>query len=728
MGLYEEQIKERISYDDRMLEDVYAKMTSSVTGKKSESILNDHHEDNGAIEVILNYYGIKDIAIPSSITDLDEKLEYVCQPNGIMRRRIKLDEKWYKNAYGTFLGTLKDSGEIVAMIPAHPSGYKYYDSTTQSFVKIDKNNSKLIDDEAYTFYRPFPLRKMNVADLISYVRRLISLEDVLLIIALYLIVTLFGMLTPKFTSILYGSVVDTKAVSLLLATGIFMIMAGISSTMVESIQSIVMDRINTKMSICVESATMMRIFSLPVGFFRDYTSGELSSILGNVNSLCSMLINTVLSTSLTSLFSLLYITQVFKYAPLLVFPSIIIVVVTIVFNIFTTISNMKRSEKEMKYSMKTSGISYSLISGIQKIKLSGAEKRAFAKWGESYAKEAAMEYNPPMFLKVNSVISSGISLVGTIIMYYLAVKSGVSLGEYAAFNAAFGMVSGAFLGLSSIVFSIANFKPTYNICKPILDAVPENSENKEVLSGVRGDIRIDNVSFRYNDNMPQIFEDFSLKINHGQYVAIVGKTGCGKSTLIRLLLGFETPQKGAIYVDGKDISRVDLKSLRRHIGTVMQDGKAFQGDIFSNIVISAPYATLDDAWEAARLAGFDKDIESFPMGMNTIISEGSGGISGGQRQRMLIARALAPKPNLLIFDEATSALDNVTQKKVSDALDGLHCTRIVIAHRLSTIKKCDRIIVLDDGAIVEEGTYDELIAQNGFFKKLVERQQVEDEE
>lgn len=247
------------------------------------------------------------------------------------------------------------------------------------------------------------------------------------------------------------------------------------------------------------------------------------------------------------------------------------------------------------------------------------------------------------------------------------------------------------------------------------------------MTDVKGDISIEHVSFRYNDSMPYVLDDLSLKIKKGQYVAIVGKTGCGKSTLVRLLLGFEKPERGAIYVDSKDIKSVDLKSLRRHIGTVMQNGKAFQGDVFSNITISAPRATLDDAWEAARLAGLDADIENMPMGMNTIITEGQGGISGGQRQRLLIARAVAPKPNLLIFDEATSALDNVTQKKVSDALDALKCTRIVIAHRLSTIKNCDRIVVLDQGHIIEDGTYDELISLNGYFKELVSRQQLDEE-
>ena len=225
--------------------------------------------------------------------------------------------------------------------------------------------------------------------------------------------------------------------------------------------------------------------------------------------------------------------------------------------------------------------------------------------------------------------------------------------------------------------------------------------------------------------MPYVIDGLDLKIRAGEYVAIVGTTGCGKSTLLRLLLGFETPEKGAVYYDGKDLAKLDLRSLRRHIGTVTQNGTLFQGDIYSNIVISAPQLSLDEAWEAAEIAGIADDIRAMPMGMQTVISEGQGGISGGQKQRLMIARAVAPRPKILLFDEATSALDNKTQKKVSDALDALKCTRIVIAHRLSTIRNCDRILVLSGGKIRESGTYDELIAQKGFFAELVERQRLD---
>ena len=379
----------------------------------------------------------------------------------------------------------------------------------------------------------------------------------------------------------------------------------------------------------------------------------------------------------------------------------------------------------MEHEAKQSGMAYSMITGVQKLKLSGAEKRIFAKWLKLYSEGARLKYDPPLFLKINTVINLAITLISTILLYWLAAQSGVDASSYLAFNAAYGSLMGAFMALANIALQSANVKPILEMAEPFLKAEPEAADNKEIVTKITGAIELNNVYFRYGENMPYIVNDMSLKIKAGEYIAIVGRTGCGKSTLMRLLLGFEKPERGAIYYDNKDMKSLDLCSLRRKIGAVTQNGGLFQNDIYSNIVISAPELTLDDAWEAAEIAGIADDIRAMPMGMQTMVSEGQGGISGGQKQRLMIARAVAPKPKLLMFDEATSALDNKTQKQVSAALDRMGCTRIVIAHRLSTIKNCDRILVLDKGQIIEDGTYDELIDKGGYFAELVERQRLD---
>ena len=383
----------------------------------------------------------------------------------------------------------------------------------------------------------------------------------------------------------------------------------------------------------------------------------------------------------------------------------------------------ERNKKMMKLSASELGMKYATINGIQKIKLAGAEKRAFSRWANLFAQNSAIAYKPIYI----TLLSSAVSMIGEIIIYYFAVNSNISISDYYAFNAAYGNISGAFTALISISTIWASIEPTLNMAKPILDAEPETSEGRKIVKKLNGNIQINNVSFKYDENGPTIIDKLNLDIKHGEYIAITGKTGCGKSTLVRLMIGLEKASKGSIYFDGKDIDTLDLNSLRKNIGTVMQESKLFSGSIYDNITVTAPWLSVDEAMEVAKIAGLDKDIEAMPMGMNTLISEGSGGISGGQRQRLAIARAIAPKPSVLIFDEATSALDNITQKQVSDALANLKCTRIVIAHRLSTIKNCDRIIYLEDGKILEQGSYDELINLNGKFADLVERQRLDKE-
>jgi NHLM bacteriocin system ABC transporter ATP-binding protein len=726
MGWFDEQIKQRKKNDDDLFEEAFVGIADAVLGSKmSAAFTSDETKAQDAIEEILGYYHIKPREVPDSIKGLNDRLEYLLRPNGIMRRNVNLEKGWYKDAIGAVLGTRRDDGSVVAFIPKGLSGYVYFDTPTGKWIKLSRKNESLFDDEGICFYKPFTLGKLTLASLMRYIVETLSAADFVLIALATLAVTALGLLGPKLNNLLMGTVVESRDYQLLIGITVFMISVSISTMLLGSVKSLLMARINTKMSLSVQAATMMRVLSLPADFFKKYSSGDLSSRSQYIQSLCSMVVSTVLSTGLTSVFSLIYISQIFSYAPALVVPALGIILATIIFSLITTFAQMKYTKKQMELSAEESGMSYAMITGIQKIKLSGAEKRMFARWSKLYSKQISTIYNPPMFLNANKAFSSIISLGGMILMFFMAVKSGVGVADYYAFNTAYGMVSGAFMSLVGITATIAQFKPTIEMAKPIMDAIPEISEGKLVVERLSGGIELNNVSFRYNENMPNVVDDLSLKIRPGQYVAIVGSTGCGKSTLMRIMLGFEKPQKGAVYYDGKDLSSIDLKSLRRKIGVVMQNGKLFQGDVFSNITISAPQLTMDDAWAAAEMAGIAEDIRRMPMGMHTIISEGSGGISGGQRQRLMIARAIAPKPRILMFDEATSALDNITQKIVSESLEKLKCTRIVIAHRLSTIRECDRIIYLEKGKIVEDGTFDELIAKNGKFAELVERQRLD---
>ena len=726
MGWFKNQIEERREADQQLLEDSFLRVAGVVMGQRTaEKQYNERIITKNAIDEILKYYHCNPVEVPDSVKTREEQLDYCLRPHGLMRRTVELQERWYKDAYGPILAFTKEGKLPVALLPSTVSGYYFNNPETGKRQRLTRGASTLFETEAICFYRPLPRKKLGIPDLILYMKRCISLSDAAFLVASTLAVTLVGFFTPWITRFLTGPVLNSGRATALIGVSISLVCVAMASQLISSVRNLVQTRLSTKMNLGVESSMMMRLLSLPASFFRKYSPGELKNRATSVGKLCSLLMGMVMSTGLTSVISLLYVTQIFQFAPMLVLPSLAIIIVTVGFSVISTYMQIRIYKKQMECAAKESGMSYSLITGVQKLKLSGAEKRAFAKWLNIYTKGAELQYNPPLFIKINGVISTGISLLSSIVLYFIAVQSGIDPSSYFAFSAAYGMLMGAFMSLSQIAYSTAQIRPILEMAEPFLKTEPETSKNKEIVTHLSGAVELNHISFRYSDDMPYVLDDLSLKIRPGEYVAVVGKTGCGKSTLVRLLLGFEKPEKGTVIYDGKDINTMDLPSLRRKIGTVTQDAGLFQGDIFSNIVISAPELTLDDAWEAAEKAGIADDIRDMPMGMNTMIAEGQGGISGGQRQRIMIARAIAPKPKLLIFDEATSALDNKTQRQVSEALDAMGCTRVVIAHRLSTIRHCDRILVLDGGKIIEDGTYDELIAQNGFFAELVERQRLD---
>lgn len=725
MGWFDEQIRQRIAHDDDMFADAFAQMANLVSSNRVISGLsNDRKLAEEAIGDILRYYHVRAQEVPEQLTDVNEVLEYLLRPSGIMRRTVKLTQGWYRDAVGAMLGTKKD-GSIVALLPGGAGGYTCKDYTTGKTIRINRKNAGEFGEDAICFYLPFPLRRLGISDLLTYCFRQLHAWDYALMLLLAALATALGLVTPAISRYLYGPVLELGSKVLLAGAVLTLLCVMLSNSLLSVIRGILSASITTRMELAVESAVMMRVLSLPVDFFKKYSAGELSSRVRYIGNLCRMMLNAIFSTGLTAVFSLVYITQVFAYAPALAAPAIVLTLLTAAFSLITALMQMRISEKQLTEAGKESGMVYALLGGVAKIKNAGAEKRAFARWSKQYTNSARYLYQPPMLLRLSGTITTAITLLGTIALYYAAVRSRLAMADYMAFSSAYGMVSGAFTALAGIVITISQIRPVLKLVQPILETEPEVDLNRQVVTRLRGGIELNNVSFRYNDSMPLVLDDLSLKIRPGQYVAIVGKTGCGKSTLMRILLGFEKPQKGAVYYDGRDISTMDLKSLRRKIGVVMQSGSLFQGDIYSNITISAPQLTLEEAWEAAEMAGMAEDIRKMPMGMNTLISEGQGGISGGQRQRLMIARAIAPKPRILMFDEATSALDNITQKTVSESLDKLKCTRIVIAHRLSTIRRCDRIIVLDKGKIVEDGTYEELLSLNGYFSELVKRQRVD---
>lgn len=684
---------------------------------------NINYEKN-AVSALLKAMHITMPEIPDSVTGINDLLDVVSAKTGIMYREVSLPDKWYKDASGPLIATLKDSNKPVALIPSAFGGYHYSYPDTGRKTRINASSATKISDKAICFYRPLPQRQMDTKDLIRYMFRCLKAWDIISFALAAAVITIIGLLTPTLNQILLGPVIQSRSMALLSAAVTFLFFATLSTILLTITRNLLLTRIRNKLSINTGAAFMMRLLSLPAPFFRKHTAGELNQNITNIDTLCNTIVDTFFSSALIGIFSLVYLFQIFEFAPSLVWPSLTVTILTVCITLITSKMQIKVDSKKLKANAKERGFVYSLISGIQKIRCFGVEKQAFDKWSEYYSKTSELTYNPPLFIRLSSVLITAVSLLGTIAMYFIAVKNNVTVADYFAFNASYGYISSAFTAISTLAISTAAIKPILKLLKPIFEAVPESDNNAEIVRELHGDIELQDVSFDYGKNTKPVFTGLNLKINKGDYVAVVGRTGCGKTTLVRLLLGLEKPTSGKILFDNKDIDTINKNSLRQHIGTVMQDGKLFAGTIYDNIVISNPGLKSEDVWKAAEIACIADDIKAMPMGMRTKLQDGGLSLSGGQRQRLLIARAIASKPDILIFDEATSSLDNITQEKIKESLDSLHCTRIVVAHRLSTIQKCNRILVLENGKIAEEGTYSNLIEKNGIFKGLVEGQQM----
>ena len=463
-------------------------------------------------------------------------------------------------------------------------------------------------------------------------------------------------------------------------------------------------------------------------FFRKFTSGDLARRSLGISQIRAVLAGSALSSILTGIFSTTSCALMFYYSWRLgLMASSLVLGSFLVFTVCGWLQvRILRDASEL--SGRIAGMTLQFINGIAKFRVAGTEARAFAVWARDFAKERILVMRARKISRLVSVFHS----VFPVLAYAVIFKFAASLmesrenpmlttGEFLAFMAAFVQFSTGALDLSSALISVLDVIPLYENAKPILTTLPEVLTNQTAPPELTGKIDIHHVNFRYRDDGPLVLHDISLSISPGEFVALVGPSGSGKSTLFRLLLGFEALSSGAIYYDGQDLAELDVQAVRRQIGVVLQNAQLMTGTIFRNIVGNESL-TIDDAWEAVRLAGFEDDLKSMPMGMHTIVREGGGGLSAGQRQRLLIARAIIRRPRILFFDEATSALDNRTQAIFSHSLKALNATRVVIAHRLSTVMGADRICVLDKGSLVEEGPYAELIARKGLFAQLAERQ------
>jgi NHLM bacteriocin system ABC transporter ATP-binding protein len=648
----------------------------------------------------------------------------IVRESRVFVRHVAMKGEWWKDDNGPLMA-LAPGKQPVALLPKSPGVYEMHDTVKGTVTIVDEAVADMLEPFAYMFYRSFPAKELSILDLSKF-GLFGKMRDMRAIITAGVAVGLLGLLVPIATGFIFDTIIPDAARSQLLLVGIILAIIILTTSLFQIVQNIAILRLQGRIGADVQAAVWERVLSLPVAFFRKYTAGDLGARAMGISTIQEMLSGMTLHAMLSGIFSLFSFGLLFYLDARLAVVASALVFGSVVATAFAGYKQVKYQRIITKAQGKISGMVLQTITGISKFRAIGAEGRAFATWAREFSYLKEINYRARDVANNLTVFNAGYTIITLAVIFGMIAftsQQSISTGTFLAFNAAFAQFLTSVLGLSRALINTLNVVPMYERAKPIFDTLPEMHNKQEDPGLLQGSIEVSHVSFRYTDDSPDVLKDISLKINPGEFVALVGLSGSGKSSLFRLLLGFEAPTSGAVYYDGKDLTNLNIREVRRQIGVVLQSARIMEGDIFMNIVGSKVASlTMDDAWKAAEMAGLAEDIRGMPMEMYTVLNEGGGALSGGQRQRLLIARALINKPRLMFFDEATSALDNRTQSIVSKSLDDLQATRIVIAHRLSTIINADRIYVLENGRITQQGRYEELIKEEGLFAELAKRQ------
>lgn len=653
------------------------------------------------------------------------RVDAIARQSGIRHRRVALRDQWWQGDSGPMLGYLEADNAPVALVPNSNHSYQLMNPATRTKRKIDREVAATLKPFAISFFKPFPTRVLTMKDLLKFAAAGCWKNDLRMIILAGLAGGLLGLITPKVNAVVFDNIIPGGQKGELWQIAMLLFGAAAATSIFELVRSFAVLRVKSTMDASVQCAVWDRLLTLPASFFKEYTAGELGMRAMSINQIRDVMSDILVASVLSSIFSFFYFVQMYFYSKTLTLRALFLVAVSIGVTVSLGLLQVGYQKKLVDAENKLSGLLFQLLGGIGKIRVSGSENRAFFQWASQFCNRRKISFTAQNIANWLAVFNEIFPIAVSMVIFYLVIKNdtiNLKTGDFIAFNTAMGSFIGSLVKISAAFITVLGIKPLFDSVKPILATAPEDDEAKQNPGDLTGEVEVNRVKFRYGATGPAALDDISLRVKPGDYIAVVGPSGSGKSTFLRVLLGFEKPESGCVYYDGQDINKVDIRALRRQLGVVLQNSQLMSGDIFSNIVGSHPELTVKDAWEAAKMAGFDDDIRKMPMGMYTMVGEGAGTLSGGQRQRLMIARAIVNRPRLIYFDEATSSLDNLTQNIVNESLDKMNATRIVIAHRLSTVKNCDRIYVMDNGKIVEQGSYEELMARAGLFADLAKRQ------
>jgi NHLM bacteriocin system ABC transporter ATP-binding protein len=645
--------------------------------------------------------------------------------SGMRTRSVRLEEGWWRRDLGPMIGRRKAGNEPVALLPDR-AGYvaAFTGPDGSTVVPVTRELSTQLENQADVLYAPLPEKVRGVGGLLRFGQRG-NYRDLRRLLLAGALVAGLGLLSPVMTGAILGTFVARAQRQLIIEGALLVIAAGFIAALLSAVMNIAALRLEGRATSTLQSAVWIRLLSLPVNFFGRYSTGELGTAALGINAVQETLSSVTTTAALGLLTGSANLVLVFFYNVPLALVATGLVTAGAAVCAIAGLVEVRWQRQLYTVEQRLSSVVFQLLTGLPKLRVAAAEDRAFRVWAAEFTRSRTLATSARRIQNVITTFNAGFPLLCTVVIFAVVagpMHSRLPIAAFLSFYVAFTLLLAATLQFTGVAITTMNVVPMLERLDPILATEPESTEQRADPGELSGRLAFSRVSFRYGEDGPLVLEDVTFSARPGEFLAIVGPTGCGKSTVLRLLLGFEQPTSGSVLYDGQDLTELDVTLVRRQCGVVLQNGALLAGTIKDNIVGSASY-TLDDAWAAARMAGIDEEISAMPMGMHTGISEGTSTLSGGQRQRIMIARALVSRPRMVFFDEATSALDNPTQLIVAESTRHLNATRVVIAHRLSAVADADRILVLDRGRIVAEGSYEHLMAdRDGLFARLASRQ------
>ncbi len=658
-----------------------------------------------------------------ALGDRMNPVERVAQGSRFRTRVVRLGEGWWRENTGPLVGHRSATGAPVALLWRR-GGYEAVDPSGGRRTRVGKANAEQFEQRAVMFYRPLPDKPLSAWRLVRFTLRG-TRQDLGRLLLGGLVAVGLGALVPVATGQVLGVFVPGGEKGFITQMSLALVASSVVAAAFMLLENVAILRMEGRVEATLQPAVWDRLLRLPTKFFAQRSTGELASAAMGISAIRRVLSGISSVTAQACTVGTVNFVLLLYFSPMLTLVALAMLAVSGAVFLAMGLWQLRWQRRLIALNNKLNNQAFQTLRGLPKLRVAAAESFAYAAWAGEFARSRELQRRVGRMKNYIAVFNAVYLPFCTLIMFMLLAgpaKGTLSAAGFLTFNTSVSMMLTSVTQLTGALISAASVLPLFEQLKPVLEEVPEVAGGSTSPGPLSGAIEAGHLSFRYSEDGPLVLDDISFKVKPGEFVAVVGASGCGKSTLLRLLIGFDKPVAGGVLYDGQDLAALDQAAVRRQCGVVLQNSQPFSGSLL-DCICGAEIFSLEEAWEAAEMAGLAEDIKRMPMGMHTVLSDGGGTISGGQRQRLMIAQALIRKPKILFFDEATSALDNETQRIVIESTRKLNATRVVIAHRLSTIMDADRVIVMADGRVVQQGSPERLLADTGgLFHELVRRQ------